>query len=146
MGTTRHPVKGFWDRIAEGMRHERVVESDNDHAIMARPKAVPNFSKVCGRESPIMREKMPDRFDEQAIVSPSQIPSEGRQSPKSAAGPDSFSRGGSRSQGRDVIPAPNGVPHLPEDKAKPSATWFQWHGAAPRAKGAAKSAMREKPA
>jgi hypothetical protein len=110
----RYPAKGFWDRVQGQCRHERCASHDDDRAIQRRPKSVMDFSKTTGR--PLLTPE------------PKDPPTGAQYTSKSE------SRSGRTSSFQE------GVPHLPEDPAKPSPTWYQFTGRAPSPKGASRSA------
>lgn len=108
--------KGFWERVQGNMRHERCASHDDDHATRRRPKSVMDMSKTTGR--PLLTPEPKD----------------------SATGRNSTSPD---AQGSGILASTldmNAVPHLPEDPAKPSQTWYQFTGRAPSPKGASRSA------
>lgn len=111
-----YPVKGFWDRVSDGMRHERHAVHDDDRAIQRRPKSVMDFSKTTGR--PLLTP------EPKASSSGRQSTSPGADAPRMSSFQD---------------PSGSGVPHLPEDPVKPSPTWYQFTGRAPSPKGASRS-------
>lgn len=93
----RYPAKGFWDRVQGQCRHERCASHDDDRAIQRRPKSVMDFSKTTGR--PLLTPE------------PKDPPTGAQYTSKSE------SRSGRTSSFQE------GVPHLPEDPAKPSPIW-----------------------
>lgn len=117
---SRFTVKGFWDKVTSGMRHERYATHDDDHVIKRRPQSVMDMSKTTGRT--LLTPEPKDYASGRQSTSPE---------------PDAF-RSGRMSSFQD--PGSSVVPHLPEDPPKASQTWHQFTGRAPSPKGASRSA------